>query len=236
MNQGSPSLLPIIPSRVQIISGRCSRSRRVRCPDPDRDTILTESWPSHPPDPDRSDGRDRSDSEGEGGRMEGIRSRSLAHWGLHWLENSLFIHSNWLFGGNRELRETVTRRMPNNFTRKTSTIQKHPYHSADPSPRPLVPPIPRPVTATGAAMFMHSFQNGDKILFLGISMVIRSMFVRRRDVIREATFNGYHTRTVQYGLRLGMVLFTVPEAMSPFASFRASLHSSPSPAIEIGAI
>ena len=131
---------------------------------------------------------------------------------------------------------TLDASIPCNPARKMSTIQKHPYHLVDPSPWPLVSAISRLVTATGAAMFMHSFQNGDKILFLGIFMIVSSMFVWWRDVIREATFNGYHTRTVQYGLRFGMILFIVSEVMFSFAFFWAFFHSSLSPAIEIGSI
>jgi len=83
---------------------------------------------------------------------------------------------------------------------------------------------------------MHSFQNGDKMLLLGIVMVIGGMFVWWRDVIREATFNGYHTKTVQHGLRYGMILFIVSEVMFFLAFFWAFFHSSLSPAIEIGSV
>ena len=117
-----------------------------------------------------------------------------------------------------------------------SSIQKHPYHLVDPSPWPLVTSISCLVTATGATMFMHSFPLGDKVLFLGLFMVISSMFIWWRDVIREATFNGYHTKTVQLGLRYGMILFIVSEVMFFFAFFWAFFHSSLSPAIEIGSI
>jgi len=117
-----------------------------------------------------------------------------------------------------------------------SSIQRHPYHLVDPSPWPLVPSISCLVTAIGAAMFMHSFQNGFTILGLGIFMVISSMFVWWRDVIREATFTGYHTKTVQLGLRLGMILFITSEVTFFFAFFWAFFHASLSPAIEIGSI
>jgi heme/copper-type cytochrome/quinol oxidase subunit 3 len=120
--------------------------------------------------------------------------------------------------------------------KKMSSIQRHPYHLVDASPWPIVSSLSALVTATGAAMFMHSFQNGEKILFLGLFMVISSMSVWWRDVIREATFNGYHTKTVQYGLRMGMILFIVSEVMFFFAFFWAFFHSSLSPAIEIGSV
>jgi heme/copper-type cytochrome/quinol oxidase subunit 3 len=117
-----------------------------------------------------------------------------------------------------------------------SSIQRHPYHLVDPSPWPLVSAISALVTAIGAAMFMHSFQNGTTILFLGIFMVICSMFVWWRDVIREATFTGYHTKTVQLGLRLGMILFITSEVMLFFAFFWAFFHASLSPTVELGSI
>ncbi len=117
-----------------------------------------------------------------------------------------------------------------------STIQRHPYHLVDPSPWPLVSAVSCLVTAIGAAMFMHSYQYGNYILSLGFFMVISSMVVWWRDVIREATFDGHHTKIVQLGLRMGMILFIVSEIMFFFAFFWAFFHSSLAPAIEIGAI
>ena len=62
------------------------------------------------------------------------------------------------------------------------------------------------------------------------------MYVWWRDVIREATFQGHHTQTVQHGLRYGMILFIVSEIMFFFAFFWAFFHSSLAPTIEIGAM
>jgi cytochrome c oxidase subunit 3 len=81
---------------------------------------------------------------------------------------------------------------------------------------------------------MHSFKNGDLVLFTGLFAVVCSMAIWWRDVIREATFNGHHTKTVQSGLRQGMILFIVSEIMFFFAFFWAFFHSSLSPAMEIG--
>lgn len=100
----------------------------------------------------------------------------------------------------------------------------------------MVTSISALVTAVGAAMYMHSYQNGNLILLLGSITPIASMSVWWRDVIREATFNGYHTKAVQLGLRYGMILFITTEVTSPAAFSRASSHSSLSPSVEIGAI
>jgi len=40
-----------------------------------------------------------------------------------------------------------------------------------------------------------------------------------RDVVREATFGGHHTRAVQKGLKMGFTLFLVSEAMLFFSLF-----------------
>jgi len=119
---------------------------------------------------------------------------------------------------------------------KLTTVQKHPFHLVDPSPWPLVSATACGITAIGAAMYMHAFLYGDLILLIGLIAVISCMFVWWRDVIREATFNGLHTKTVQRGLRYGMILFIISEVMFFLAFFWAFFHSSLSPAIEIGSV
>jgi cytochrome c oxidase subunit 3 len=117
-----------------------------------------------------------------------------------------------------------------------NTIQKHPFHLVDPSPWPIIGATACGTTAFGAAMYMHSFIYGDIILLIGILAVISCMVVWWRDIIREATFKGYHTKTVQHGLRSGMLLFILSEVMFFLAFFWAFFHSSLSPAIEIGSV
>jgi hypothetical protein len=56
-----------------------------------------------------------------------------------------------------------------------STIQRHPYHLVDPSPWPLVTSFCVLLTATGAALFMHSFKNGDILLFTGLFLTVTCM-------------------------------------------------------------
>jgi heme/copper-type cytochrome/quinol oxidase subunit 3 len=112
--------------------------------------------------------------------------------------------------------------------------QRHPYHLVNASPWPLITSVSALMTALGAAMYMHGFKNGDLMLFSGLFMVIASMSIWWRDVIREATFEGHHTQTVQKGLRIGMILFIASEVMFFLAFFWAFFHSSLSPAVEIG--
>ena len=67
-------------------------------------------------------------------------------------------------------------------------------------------------------------------------MILYTMFVWWRDIIRESTYQGHHTTTVQAGLKSGMVLFIVSEIMFFLAFFWAFFHSSLAPTIEIGAV
>ena len=83
---------------------------------------------------------------------------------------------------------------------------------------------------------MHSYAGGGVFLASGIGMIIYSMCVWWRDVIRESTYQGHHTSAVQVGLRYGMILFIASEVMFFLAFFWAFFHSSLAPTVEIGAV
>lgn len=55
-----------------------------------------------------------------------------------------------------------------------------------------------------------------------------------RDVVREGTFQGRHTKIVVRGLKLGIILFIVSELIFFVSFFWTFFHSSLSPNIEIG--
>lgn len=55
-----------------------------------------------------------------------------------------------------------------------------------------------------------------------------------RELVREATFEGYHTTYVVQGLGYGMLLFLASEAMLFFPFFWSFFHASLSPAVTIG--
>jgi cytochrome c oxidase subunit 3 len=97
-------------------------------------------------------------------------------------------------------------------------MRKHPYHLVDPSPWPLVASMAALVSTVGGVMYMHGYNGGEVVLPFGLFLIIYSMFVWWRDVIRESTYQGHHTFRVQIGLRYGMILFIVSEIMF-FAAF-----------------
>jgi len=117
-----------------------------------------------------------------------------------------------------------------------SSVQKHPYHLVDPSPWPLFSSIGALTSTIGGVGFFHGYIGSRFLLSLGISIITYSMYVWWRDVVREATFEGHHTQTVQQGLRSGMILFIVSEIMFFMAFFWAFFHSSLSPTIDIGLV
>jgi len=102
--------------------------------------------------------------------------------------------------------------------------QSHPYHLVDPSPWPLLGAIAGGVTAVGLVLLMHEITPW--VLPVGVVLIIVTMVVWWRDVIREATFQGHHTKVVQLGLRYGMVLFIASEVMFFAAFFWAFFDAS----------
>src|SRR3954471_13805219 len=105
---------------------------------------------------------------------------------------------------------------------------KHPYHLVDPSFWPLLMSIAAGLMATGAVLYMHG--HGWALLIIGFLSVLVMMAVWWRDVIKEATFQGFHTPVVQLGLRYGMALFIASEVMFFSAFFWAFFSSSLFPA------
>src|SRR5262249_6121319 len=94
---------------------------------------------------------------------------------------------------------------------ETHAAPKHPYHLVDPSPWPIVGAIAAGALTTGGVLYMHG--HGLALLIIGFVLVLGTMAVWWRDVIREATFQGHHTPIVQLGMRYGMALFIASEVM-----------------------
>ena len=66
---------------------------------------------------------------------------------------------------------------------------------------------------------MHGYVGGVFLWRYGFVMCLLIMYVWWRDIIREGTIEGQHTRIVQDGLRMGMILFIVSEVMFSLHSF-----------------
>lgn len=117
-----------------------------------------------------------------------------------------------------------------------SMTQKHPFHLVDPSPWPIVGSTAAFIAATGGVMYIHNFSGGGSFLTLGLVLLVTTMIVWWRDIIREGTFEGQHTSIVQLGLRFGIILFIVSEIIFFFAFFWAFFWASLAPTPEIGSV
>ena len=114
--------------------------------------------------------------------------------------------------------------------------QKHPFHVVDSSPWPLFTALSVFLTFSGLTLYMHFYSKGGFILVLGLFFVVICASFWWRDVVREATFEGQHTSFVRNGLKMGMVLFIISEAMLFFAFFWGFFHASLNPVPEIGCV
>jgi cytochrome c oxidase subunit 3 len=114
--------------------------------------------------------------------------------------------------------------------------QKHSFHIVDPSPWPLVASFAALFLTFGTVLYMHGYNGGGFLAFFGFSMVLFVMFCWWRDVIREATLEGQHTKSVQKGLKIGLLLFILSEVMFFVSFFWAFFHSSLNPSPAIGGV
>ena len=109
----------------------------------------------------------------------------------------------------------------------TNAELKHPYHLVDPSPWPLVGGIGALAITIGLVLFMHEVDTAGVLAIIGALLLALTMVYWWRDVIREATFEGYHNPVVQIGMRFGMALFIASEVMFFAAWFWAFFDASP---------
>ena len=93
------------------------------------------------------------------------------------------------------------------------------FHLVDGSPWPLIVSSGVLLLTTGLVLWMHGYSGGGKVVLGGLLLLCLSVFYWLRDIVRESTYEGQHTRVVQYGLRLGFGLFIVSEVMFFFGFF-----------------
>ena len=115
--------------------------------------------------------------------------------------------------------------------------EKHYFHLVTRSPWPLFASFASLTLTTGLVVWFHYFVDfGVFWALFGLVTLLGIMFVWWRDVIRESTYEGFHTFEVQRGLSIGVVLFIVSEVMFFFSFFWAFFHSSLAPTVELGSV
>lgn len=96
--------------------------------------------------------------------------------------------------------------------------ESHGFHLVRSSPWPILTSLSIFQFVTSLLVVFHELGSvfGAVYSFSQVCMVIGMWF---RDIVIEATFQGFHTSDVQRGLRYGMVLFLVSEFMFFFSFF-----------------
>ena len=122
------------------------------------------------------------------------------------------------------------------ITENTENTQTHPYHLVDPSPWPFTISFGLFFLTFGSAMYFHGYIGSSLLTITGLLMVILTMYTWFRDIVREAVYEGQHTKQVQLGLRNGMLLFIFSELLFFISFFWAFFHSSLAPTPDIGSL
>lgn len=113
-----------------------------------------------------------------------------------------------------------------------SNLAQHPFHLVDESPWPILASTFRLGLTTGLAAWFHS---NDFILVLtSLVCLLLTSFTWWRDISREGSLQGLHTKIVVAGLQWGIILFITSEVFFFLSFFWAFFHSSLSPNVELG--
>jgi len=101
----------------------------------------------------------------------------------------------------------------------------------NPSPWPALGAFSALVLAIGAVMYFHKVpvlgaEIGVLKIVPGLFMILLTMVLWWRDVVKESVVEHAHTDEASHGLRFGMALFIASEVMFFVAFFWAFFHSS----------
>lgn len=116
--------------------------------------------------------------------------------------------------------------------KKISLFQ--PFHLVTISPWPLLLSFRVIISLVGVINWINNFHF--EIALFGLLLILLIIFQWWRDVIRERTFQGFHTKNVVNGLKLGILLFIISEVFFFLRIFWCYFHIFLSPRIEIGGI
>lgn len=107
-----------------------------------------------------------------------------------------------------------------------------PFHLVEYSPWPLTGSMGGFCLVVGLVSWFHGY--GYIGIIVGLVLVVLTIFQWWRDVVRERTYQGFHTEAVSRGLRMGIILFIISEVIFFFSFFWAFFHRRLAPTIELG--
>jgi cytochrome c oxidase subunit 3 len=113
-------------------------------------------------------------------------------------------------------------------------FQFFPSHLVDRSIWPLMVSSSMFALVIGTVQYFHGYSTGLMLLKAASLLTLIGAIYWWKDVVIEASFEGHHTKKVKIGIAQGFNLFILSEVMAFLSVFWAYLHSSLTPAIEIG--
>lgn len=115
-----------------------------------------------------------------------------------------------------------------------SNFARHPFHLVDESPWPILARVAR----FNVFIRILGFFLFGKSLFLGICVFILAVLMFRwwGDISVEATYQGFHLRVIELGLRWAVVLFIAREVLFFASFFWRYFHASLAPEIVLGGV
>ena len=118
---------------------------------------------------------------------------------------------------------------------RMKTLHKHTYHLVEPSRWPLVTSISAYFFTMVFAFTIHNM-GSIELLSAAITALVTCVVYWFRDIIREASYFGQHTATVQKALDTGFFLFLITEGLFFVSFFWAFFHCSLSPSMSLGGV
>nr|UVV36467.1 cytochrome c oxidase subunit 3 [Tettigometridae sp.] len=112
--------------------------------------------------------------------------------------------------------------------------KNHPFHMVTKSPWPIITSTNIMITMQGMVLWMYKKEMSLTMILIGMTLMLSCVMLWWRDIVRESTFQGNHTKKVKKGLKLGMIMFIISELMFFMSFFWTLFHSSLSPNTEIG--
>lgn len=110
--------------------------------------------------------------------------------------------------------------------------KNHPFHLVENRPWPIIISINILNLIISLISWIHLLEY--KILIIRTLIILINSYQWWRDITRERTFQGWHTKKVILRIKLGIILFIVSEILFFASFFWRFFHRRLSPNIEIG--
>lgn len=113
-------------------------------------------------------------------------------------------------------------------------MRRTPFHLVEVRPWPILGSFSILSIPLGLILLIRI--NSLNLLIFSSLLTILIAYLWWRDIVRESTYQGFHTSYVVSGLKFGIILFILSEICFFFAFFWAYFHSRLAPSIEIGSV